>query len=374
MLQRILALFISLMLLLSMLGGCTPSSESSASSSEVISSSETSSVTAPESSGEETVSLKDDFYEAVNAEWLANAELPADQAAVGGFTDLATDIEETLMADFADMLSGSVQPESTAMQNFIDFYRMATDFEGRDALGTEPMQPYLARVETLGSLADLESAMPDWALDNMPLPFTLGVMADMGNAQVNALYAQAPTLILPDVSYYADDNPTGAALLDAFSQMMQTLLGMAGKTEEEAAAIVESALAFDRSLVPYIKTAEESSDVVGMYNPMTTDEFYALSKNLDLSVFIEGVLGEKPDQVIVTDPKYFAAIDEIVSEETFESMKNWMLISCVSSFSDYLSEDFRLAASSYSMLMSARPSRRPKRKAPTIWRRAASAR
>ena len=97
-----------------------------------------------------------------------------------------------------------------------------------------------------------------------------------------------------------------------------------------------------------------------MYNPMTTDEFYALSKNLDLSVFIEGVLGEKPDQVIVTDPKYFAAIDEIVSEETFESMKNWMLISCVSSFSDYLSEDFRLAASSYSMLMSGQAEPTPK--------------
>lgn len=37
----------------------------------------------------ETVSLKDDFYEAVNADWMAEAVIAADKPMAGGFIDLS---------------------------------------------------------------------------------------------------------------------------------------------------------------------------------------------------------------------------------------------------------------------------------------------
>lgn len=35
---------------------------------------------------------------------------------------------------------------------------------------------------------------------------------------------------------------------------------------------------------------------------------------------------EVPETVIVTDPAYFEALDELVSDETFPQMKSWMLV------------------------------------------------
>ena len=49
--------------------------------------------------------LQDDFYNAINADWLKTAKIPADRPATGGFQDLVENIEKTLMADFAAMQS-----------------------------------------------------------------------------------------------------------------------------------------------------------------------------------------------------------------------------------------------------------------------------
>ena len=179
---------------------------------------------------------KDDFYEAVNGEWLTSAVIPADRPSVGGFMDLSDDVEEALMKDFDAMLRGEKQPDK-ALTDFLEFYRLALDFEARDAAGAEPFLPYMEMVEKLEDLADFSDQWAQWDLLGMPAPFSVGVMADMGDASVNALYISAPGLFLIDKSYYADE-ATKAMLQSAYAEMSTTLLVMAGKTEDEAEEIV----------------------------------------------------------------------------------------------------------------------------------------
>jgi putative endopeptidase len=178
--------------------------------------------------------------------------IPADKPSVGGFMDLSDDVEKTLMKDFGAMLQGAKQPDNQALTNFLEFYRLASDFEARNAAGAEPLRPYMEMVENLKDLADFADQWAQWDLQGMPAPFGVGVMADMGDASANALYLSAPGLFLMDKSYYADE-ATKSALQDAYQQMSTNLLVMAGKTKDEAAKIVGQALAFDESLVPYVK-------------------------------------------------------------------------------------------------------------------------
>ena len=49
------------------------------------------------------VRMQDDFYTAVNQEWLKTAEIPADKPATGGFVALVDEIDQQLMTDFAKM-------------------------------------------------------------------------------------------------------------------------------------------------------------------------------------------------------------------------------------------------------------------------------
>jgi len=342
---KLLLLALSIFLLL--IGCNNGDNPSTTSAAEESISEET---TTEETTTEETEArLEDDFYEAVNAQWLAETELPATDIMVGAFTQISDTIEEQLMSDFESMKKGDTEVNNAQLDEFLKYYAMTEDYETRNAQGNERLVPYLEQIDNLSSMEDLDTVLGDWMTQGMASPFSMSVMADMGNASVNALYASAPTLYLPDVSYY--ESATGTQLLEYFSQSVQECLVLSGYTKEEASSITAQAIEFDALLVPYIKSAEEASEYTLMYNPITMSEFAAYCSSLDLNNLVSKLVGTLPEQIIVTDPAFFEVMDELVNEENFEIMKSWLTVNTVYSLSSYLSEDYRNAMSSYSMIL-----------------------
>ena len=173
---------------------------------------------------------------AVNGEWLKTAKIPADKATTGGFQDLADHIEKTLMHDFGEMLDGTVQPEDQYLNEFIKYYRLASDFEKRNADGFTPAKKFMKRIENLKDWNDWENNAVKLTMKGYEAPFQLYVASDMKNTDRYALYASVPSLILPDKTYYADDNENGKALIAVFSSMVMKLFKMAGYDEATAQA------------------------------------------------------------------------------------------------------------------------------------------
>ncbi len=299
---------------------------------------------------QETPSLKDDFYEAVNAQWLAEAEIPSDSAEVSAFTEMNDKVKEVLMADLQAMLSGE-KPVAEGLEDCIEFYRLAADYETRNALGAEPLQPYLEMIEDLDNLEAMRESLPELILQGIPVPFGVTVTADMGNASVNALYFSPASLFLSSKDYYLDDN-TRVAMQGIFGQMSQNLLVMAGKSAEEAQQIVSQALAFDESLAPYTRTAQESSDTASSYNLQTITQLDGQVTCFDFAALLAALMDEVPETVVVTDPAYFAALDQLVNEDTFSQMKSWMLVWMTNALAPFLSDSFRVAASAFSLALS----------------------
>ena len=322
------------------------------SSEAIVTEESTESSEAPEAEAASEISLKDDFYAAVNAEWMEIAEIPSDMPYVGGFTDLADDVEEILMVDFGKMLADEKEADNAALSNFIAFYRLAADFEKRNADGAAPLLTYMERVENLSSLAAFTKQWTEWELDGMPSPFALVVMADMKDAATNALYITPPSLFLLDKSYYEEGSQMKEILATSFSQMVVNLLVLAGKEEAEAAAITADAMTFDAMIAPYMQSAEEASDYTTIYNPIDFGEFDAQIEAFDFTKIYQEILGQIPDQIIVTNPTYFEVLSELVTEENFPVIKNWILVQTVTSLAPYLSNDFRLESGSFSRLVS----------------------
>lgn len=196
----------------------------------------------------EQTKIKEDLYEAVNGEWIQAAEIPADKPATGGFQDLVDGVDELLMTDTKKMQAGSVKIPSKLMQEYIDYFKLANDYKTRDVDGATPMLPLLKRVEALQDFSDLNQQLSSWVLDGLPLPFGLDVDADMKNAKVNALFAAAPSLILPDKTYYEADHPQAQQLMTIFKEMTLQLFALAGYDAAYAEKVTEEAVHFDRLL------------------------------------------------------------------------------------------------------------------------------
>ncbi|TPR39609.1 M13 family metallopeptidase [Apilactobacillus micheneri] len=307
--------------------------------------------------------IRDNFYDAVNGEWIKNATIPSDHSSTGGFMDLVDNIDKTLMNDFEDIKSGKIKPQNNDMVEFKKLYELATDFDKREKDGAKPVQPILEKIENIKSFDDLNKQLANWTLDGLPLPFDFGIEADMKNAKYNALYASGAGTFLPDKTYYNKENPAGAKLMPVFKDMSKKLLVMAGYNEAQAKNIVDSAEEFDRLIAPNIKSAEESADFTKMYNPMSFDDLSNKVDKFDLNSYVKGLIGQIPDQVIVSEPEYFDAFNKIVNDDTFAMMKNWMLVKTINASTGLLTEEFRQVGGEFSRTLSGKKESVKKEKA-----------
>ena len=82
---------------------------------------------------------QDDFYEAVNGKWAETAVIPDDKPRTGGFTDLADEIEDLMLATSDAWLAGENLPQDGILANFVKFHKMTSDFDKREALGVSPV-------------------------------------------------------------------------------------------------------------------------------------------------------------------------------------------------------------------------------------------
>jgi putative endopeptidase len=307
--------------------------------------------------------IKQDLYEAVNGEWLKTAVIPGDHSTTGGFTDLADNIEKTLMSDFSDLLAGKLEPQNAEMAAFKQFYALTSDFAKREADGATPLKPYLDRIEALTNYQDLSDQLADWILTGLPTPFNLEIDSDMKNSTQYALFASGPRLFLPDKTYYEEGNQAAKQLMPIFTNMVSTLLKLAGYNDAAAQRIIDDATAFDRLVAPHVKSAEEGADYSKMYNPRSLDEIAGSTSKLDLKTAITTLIGDTPKVIITPEPAYFDALNDLLTDENFDAMKSWLLVKTVNGLSSYLSEEFRQTATQYGRALSGRKEARSQEKA-----------
>ncbi|MGX6485692.1 M13 family metallopeptidase [Aerococcus sanguinicola] len=298
-------------------------------------------------------SIKDDLYLAVNGDWLAQAEIPADKPATGGFTSLRDQMEDLLLEETQAMREGKLALDQPEMEKFVAYYNKALDFEGREAQGSQPLEEEIDQVKALESLADLQAFAKDWSLKNNDLPFAISVEADMKDTDHYTLYLDTPGLVLPDTTYYEEGNEAGQSLLAVYAKQSEELLSYCGI--DQAEQVTAHALAFDRSLVQYMKSNEELADYPKLYNPRSMDQVQAYSASFDFKAYFEALLGQVPDQVIVTQPVFFEHFDELVNADSFDQMKAWLLVQVVNAASNCLSEEMRQIGSQYSLALSGNP-------------------
>ncbi|GFH41058.1 M13 family metallopeptidase [Lactococcus insecticola] len=296
------------------------------------------------------VRIQDDLFEAVNADWLATAEIPSDRPRLGAFDELVIENEARLMNDFATTTDFG---DDTVMNEFAKFYQKAGDFTARAAFGTAVVKPELARVERLRDFADLENQLADLILTSQAsLPFNLSVDTDMKDAVHYALTLSGAGLILPDTTYYADEHPKKAELLALYTKNTVEILKKYGYDADFAQKTAENTVKFDEILAQYVNTSEEWAKYAELYNPINIADFTAASKTVDFDKLIRSLVGQLPDKVVVYEQRFYANFDKIINADNFDIIKSWMLVSVARGATNFLSDEMRILGGEFSRAVS----------------------
>ncbi|MBQ4448335.1 MAG: M13 family peptidase [Clostridia bacterium] len=301
---------------------------------------------------ENNVRIQDDLYEAVNGEWLKTAVIPEDRPTTGGFSILDQEVEKLMMSEFRAFAAGEKTTDIPEMKYAVALYKKMLDAERRNNEGIAPALPMLESIRSIKSAEDLNLHAAEMLKGGIELPLLMDVTADMQNAEKNSFIVLGPQTILPDTSYYADDNPAGKQLLAVYSDMAAKLLAYTPLTEDERAKFLADTLAFDALAAKKVKSQLEWAEYYKCHNPMSVEEIAGYVAPFDIKGLLEKLYGkDAPDTLIVYDPRAIKEMNGYFSNENFELYVHWAYVRALVNAAPYLSEELASLGKTYKRVL-----------------------
>ena len=284
--------------------------------------------------------IQDDLYMAINEDFLATAVIPEDRPTTGGFSDLDQGVEKILMKDFKEFANGEKKSDIKEIEYATELYKKVIDTEKRNSDGITPIMPLLATIKSIKTIEDLNSISTRLALGDLDLPFAMGVDNDMADATKYSFVISSSSIILPDTTYYAEDNQAGKQLLEVYKDMASKALAFTNLSDDEKKLFLDDTIAYDDLLAKEVKSQLEWADYTKNYNPMPIDEVIELVKPFDLKKLLVDIYGAKlPSEIIIYDPKAIKNFKNYFNESTFTKYVHWLYVKTLLSHSSVLSEE-----------------------------------
>ena len=307
----------------------------------------------------EKVRIQDDLYTYVNQEKIDELVIPDDMPSVGGFATLAVDVEKLMINEFNEMCEKDSYSDDY-LKRACDLFKAAKDVEKKEKDGIAPALKNLSLLAKLDNINVFTKMYKELKLNKLPLPFSVAVETDMKDTKQHAVYVQGPSVILPDASYYKDEMAQQKEMiLGIWANVARTVMAKTDLSPEEQNKYIEDALAFDALLGKLVKTSEEWSEYVAMYNPTKTSKVTSLLKPVNFKTVLKDLFGLVPETIIVTGPRYFKNFKEVFNEETFGLYKNWAYVTGLMNSCSLLTEELRELGSVYYRTIAGIPANTP---------------
>ena len=206
----------------------------------------------------ENIRIQDDLYTYVNQAKLEELVIPDDMPTAGGFATLSTEIEKLMIGEFNSMCESAAYPNEH-LARACTLYTLAKNVKRKEKHGIKPALKNLSILKKLGTTRSFNLHTKELILKGIAMPINIAVEPDMKNTLRHCVMIQGASVILPDVSYYKNEQQRDM-LLGMWSGFAKQVLAIAGHSEEECDALLKDTLAFDALIAKYAKSQEEWSE------------------------------------------------------------------------------------------------------------------
>lgn len=281
-----------------------------------------------------------DFYDYACGGWIQAHPLTGEYARYGMFDylrDNARDQLKDLVLNLKDDPQAKV-PGSIA-QKVSDLYEMGLDTARLNREGAEPIRPLLEKVATISH--DNLPEMLGWQAGGIGSTFfSIGVGADVNDANMNIMGIGEIGVGLGDRDYYLEDTEENRKLLDAYHNYLITILTLAGYPESDAKRMADLTLKFEKEVAKNKKTREERRNPALRNNVMSYADFKAKYHNLDWDRFFAAVGIPAPVKLNVSSPRFMEFMNQYIPTLSDQDLRDLMTVETVGGATGLLGEAF----------------------------------
>ena len=313
-----------------------------------------------------TVQPGEDFFEYACGGWMKKNPLPAAYSRFGSFDRLAEDNHKRINGILKELLENTYQ-EGTVEQQLSDLYKLAMDSARREKDGIAPVMPIIQKMEAAKTKEQLFAIQ----LELMPYGnmefFHAYFGADDKNASQNILSINQGGLTLGQKDYYVENDEATVKIREAYKEYIVRMFQLFGFKKSVAEKKMKNIMKVETALAKVSKSRTELRDPIANYNKMTFVEFDAKYPHFQLEKQANamGVKSEYIQEMVVGQPAFMAAADELFANMKPEEYRDVMEWGQIGSATSFLNDAVRETSFDfYGKVMSGRKEDHP------LWRRA----
>jgi len=279
---------------------------------------------------DKSVRPNDDFFKFVNGTWLKNTPIPADKTRWGSFDELRQNTDKDALAILKEAAKNPKYKSTTDQGKAINMYKAAMDTVARNKQGIAPLKPYLAKINAVKNINDLQKLMMDEEATGGGVGFFgFGIGADEKNSNRNVVSLGPGSLGLPDRDYYVSEDKDSKEKREKYVLHVAKMLQFLGEKPEQAKADADKILALEIQMSKPRLDRVERRDSKKQYNPTAVADLKKMVPIIDWNTYLKGIGVAKVDTVIVSQPRYMAALQTVFTENKVDDWKaymRWMLL------------------------------------------------
>ena len=294
--------------------------------------------------------LKDDFYAAVNKDWLDQSTIPAGQLVNGALYGMEFEVSDQVAALITDIASQPQEP-GTAEAKIAALYHTVTDTKGREKAGAEPIRKYLDAIDGARTLTDLveTDAVLREELGFVTL-LSFGLTVDLMDSSRYAVRFSTFSPMLGK-EFYAGEDP---ALTEAYLTFVTKLFTLCGEEETAARAGARRIYDMEKVISAASLDPQDWGNVDKIYNLYTMEQLQELFPGVDLEGFYATSGLKSTDMIGVSDVGAMEAAAAYFTDEHLADLKavskaGLILMTCAALSQDFLEAEYEFQAAYYGM-------------------------
>jgi putative endopeptidase len=286
----------------------------------------------------------DDFFRFVNGTWFDTTEIPADKTRWGSFDELRQNTDKDALVILKEAANNKNLDPNSDQAKAVKIYKTYMDTIARNKMGIKPIKSTLAKIKKIKTVQDLNSFILEMTPEGGIGFYNLGVGPDAKNSNKNVVNIGLGSLGLPDRDYYVSDDKDSKEKREKYVLHVARMLQFLGESPESAKTSAQKVLALETALAKPRLDRVERRDRRKTYNPMSVADLQKLTPAVNWSQFIDGVGLKNLDSVIVSQPRYMQALQDIFTENKVEDWKAYLRWTLINKSTGVLTSDIEQAS------------------------------
>jgi putative endopeptidase len=281
----------------------------------------------------------EDFYDYVNAKWVAANPIPGDRTRWGTFDEL----RETSLKAQRKLIEDPViakASKGTIEQKLGDFYATGMDEAAIEKAGIAPIKPELSKIASIKSPEDLVKYLTDAHARGLGGYFDFGASPDFKNSSMMIGNAREDGLGLPERAYYLEDRVDYVKIRGEYLAHIEKTLTLAGVKAEEAKQDAQWIMALETRDAKSSLSPIDARDPKNQYHYVSVAEADQATPHFSWTRFLSAQELKGVQGFSLSHPEWFGEFDKMLTEVPVEQWKAYLRFHALDDVSPYLSHAF----------------------------------